>query len=191
MAAGHPNVNGCMSLLPIPALSDHGVPPQGWVLGRLLLRRSVFESPRAYHGIKRGIRGTRRIPQSLALVQDACGRPRTNSRPSQPDISEPGTERVSWPRLALVPPGGADEVGSRREAARTCSRGRSASRMSWKSPNVVSNFCAFEEICTSSEEARLPRSRTYRTTNRMTTTASEISAASTASRIRRRHNSSS
>ena len=77
-------------------------------------------------------------------------------------------------------------LGSWRDAARACSSGRSASRMSWKSPSVVSNFCGFKEICTSSGDARFPRSRTYRTSNRMTTTASEIRAASTESWKRRR-----
>ena len=57
--------------------------------------------------------------------------------------------------------------GSWRDAVRACSSGRTASRMSWKSPSVVSNFRGFRRFASLPEQTRvLPRSGTYRTSNR-------------------------
>lgn len=78
--------------------------------------------------------------------------------------------------------------GSRRDAVRLCTSGRSASRMSWNSPSVVSNFSGLRERFASSCEARLPRRRRY--TNKSstrTTVDSAIRAGSTGGqrRVRR------
>ena len=188
MAAGHPNVNGCMSLLPIPALSDQGCPRKDgfW---ETLTPTSVFESPRAYHGIKEGSE-LPSDPFSLALVPDACdGRGRKLAPESAGHLG--AQDRAS--RLAQTGTGAtrrADELGSRREAARTCP-GRKCSRMSSKSPNVVSNSARSRRSAPPPRKVGCrDRGHTGRT-NRMTTTAMRSVPAARASRIRRRHHSAS